>query len=53
MIPMLMLGLFLGLIIWINRRQLGVSTLNDYATANHSIGVLGITWSGRSATGNM
>lgn len=44
MIPMLMLGLFLGLIIWINRRQLGVSTLNDYATANHSIGVLGITF---------
>ncbi|MEX1199812.1 MAG: sodium:solute symporter family protein [Methylophaga sp.] len=44
MIPMLMLGLFLALIIWINRRQLGVSTLNDYATANHSIGVLGITF---------
>lgn len=44
MIPMLMLGLFLGLIIWINRRQLGVSTLTDYATANHSIGVLGITF---------
>lgn len=44
MIPMLMLGLFLGLIIWINRGQLGVSTLNDYATANHSIGVLGITF---------
>ena len=44
MIPMLMLGLFLALIIFINRRQLGVSTLNDYATANHSIGVLGITF---------
>lgn len=44
MIPMLMLGLFLALIVWINRRQLGVSTLNDYATANHSIGVLGITF---------
>lgn len=44
MIPMMLLGLFLILIIWINRRQLGVSTLNDYATANHSIGVLGITF---------
>jgi len=43
MIPMLMLVVFLGLILWINRRQMGVSTLNDYATAGHSIGVLGIT----------
>ncbi len=44
MIPMLMLAAFLGLILWINRRQLGVSTLSDYATANHSIGVVGITF---------
>lgn len=44
MIPMLMLAAFLGLIVWINRRQLGVATLSDYATANHSIGVLGITF---------
>ncbi|MDO8826227.1 sodium:solute symporter [Methylophaga sp.] len=43
MIPMLMLAVFLGLILWINRRQMGVKTLNDYATASHSIGVLGIT----------
>jgi SSS family solute:Na+ symporter len=44
MIPLLMLALFLGLILLINYRQLGVSSLNDYATANHSIGVLGITF---------
>lgn len=44
MIPMLMLAVFVGLILWINRRQLGVSTLRDYATANHSIGVVGITF---------
>ena len=43
MIPMLMLAGFLGLILWINRRQMGVKTLNDYATASHSIGVFGIT----------
>jgi len=44
MIPVLALLTFLGLILFINRRQLGVSTMADYATANHSIGVLGITF---------
>lgn len=44
MISLLMLVLFLGLILLINYRQLGVSTLSDYATANNSIGVLGITF---------
>lgn len=44
MIPSLMLALFLSLILLINSRQLGVSSLNGYATANHSIGVLGITF---------
>ena len=44
MIPVLSLLAFLGLILFINRRQLGVSTMADYATANHSIGVLGITF---------
>lgn len=44
MIPMLMIAGFLGLLLLINRRQLGVTTLNDYATASHSIGVLGITF---------
>lgn len=44
MIPVLSLLAFLGLILFINRRQLGVSTMGDYATANHSIGVLGITF---------
>lgn len=43
MIPMFILVVFLGLMLWVNRRQLGASTLNDYATAGHSIGVLGIT----------
>ncbi|MCS3903387.1 SSS family solute:Na+ symporter [Methylohalomonas lacus] len=44
MIPMLMIAAFLGLLLLINRHQLGVNTLNDYATASHSIGVLGITF---------
>lgn len=44
MIPMLMIAGFFGLLLVINRRQLGVTTLNDYATASHSIGVLGITF---------
>ena len=44
MIPVISLFAFLALILFINRRQLGVSTMADYATANHSIGVLGITF---------
>jgi solute:Na+ symporter, SSS family len=35
---------FLGLILLINRHQLGASTLHDYATASRSIGVFGITF---------
>lgn len=44
MIAITMIVVFLGLLVFINRRQLGVRNFDDYATASRSIGTLGITF---------
>jgi SSS family solute:Na+ symporter len=45
LIPLLFIILFFVLMIYINRKNLGVSTFGEYATANRSINFFGITLS--------
>ncbi len=42
-LPILMIVVFFALLIFINRKQLGVSTFTEYATANRAIGTIGVT----------
>lgn len=44
MIPVLMILVFVGLLLYITRKQLGVSSFHDYATASNTIQTMGITF---------
>lgn len=42
-IPIAMIIVFFGVLILINKKNLGVSSFSEYATANRTVGVLGVT----------